>query len=269
VNHPNLPVLTVILPVFNGRERAPRTRELLLRALRALDEPFEVLVVDDGSRDGTAQAVAQLCRDDPEVRVVALQPNRGKGYAVREGMRQARGEVIVFTDFDLPYDPSGIRAFMTAIRAGSDLAIGSRRLHASRYIVGPRHFNSLWLRHAISGVFNWLVRTLTGVKIHDTQCGIKAFHQKAARVLFPQVTTDRFCFDVELLARAKQLGLSVAELPVTYDYDGDAPSTVRLVRDSLHMFADLMRIRAKLRRPPPGIGNDDQLRGVSERTSTS
>jgi hypothetical protein len=177
--------------------------------------------------------------------------------------------VIVFTDFDLPYDPRGIRDFMAAIRAGSDLAIGSRRLHASRYIVGPRHFNSLWLRHAISGVFNWLVRTLTGVKIQDTQCGLKAFHQRAAHVLFPQVTTDRFCFDVELLARAKQLGLSMTQLPVTYDYDGDAPSTVRLVRDSLHMFADLMRIRSRLRRHPTPPVEDEKLRSASERTSTS
>ncbi|MFO0982274.1 MAG: glycosyltransferase [Planctomycetota bacterium] len=260
------PALSLILPVYRGREQAPRTREALLPKLRALHESFEVVIVDDGSRDGTVDELRRLFGSDPEVRLIELEQNHGKGYAVREGVRQSRGEVVAFTDFDLPYDPAGIRHFMAAIRAGNDVAIGSRRLFASRYIVGPRHFNSLWIRHAMSGVFNWLVRALTGVKIHDTQCGLKAFHQRVARQLFPQVTTDRFCFDVELLARARRLGFSITELPVTYDYDGDAPSTVRLVRDSLHMFIDLLRIRRKIARSKPPKATDPPPASVARDT---
>jgi len=233
------PELSIIIPAYNEESRLARTlgriREYFEARGTAADQ-IEILVVDDGSNDGTAGLAEQWSQSMPSVRVISNGQNRGKGYSVRHGMLEARGRITLFTDADLSSPIEESEKLFAAIAAGSDVAIGSRAIDRSLIFVHQSRFREL------AGIlFNTLVRIFTGLPLHDTQCGFKAFVREPSEIVFEQQRIDRFGFDPEILFLAKRHGLRIAEIPVRWAHD---PATkVRVFRDSLMMFGDLILIR--------------------------
>jgi len=233
------PELSIIIPAYNEESRLPRAfarvREYLTQRGIGADHA-EVIVVDDGSRDGTARVVEEWRREFPALRLVSNGRNRGKGYSVRHGMLEARGRIALFTDADLsaPIEEAG--KLLAALEQGNEVAIGSRAL--DRSLISVRQSV---LRETAGKIFNGFVRLFTGLPFYDTQCGFKAFVREPARIIFEQQRIERFGFDPEILFLAKHHGLLAMEVPVRWAHD---PATkVHVYRDSLMMFADLLVIR--------------------------
>ena len=241
------PELSIIIPAYNEAGRLARTL-LRIREYFAgrrvppavapeigLDQ-LEILIVDDGSKDGTARIAEEWAREMPCVRLVSNRENRGKGYSVRHGMLEARGRLALFTDADLSSPIEEIEQLLAAIAAGYDIAIGSRALDRSLISIHQaRH------RELAGIVFNGLMRVITGLPFHDTQCGFKLFRREPSRIIFEEQRIERFGFDPEILFLAKSHGLRIAEVPVRWAHD---PATkVHVLRDSVMMFCDLLLIR--------------------------
>jgi dolichyl-phosphate beta-glucosyltransferase len=230
-----VPDLSIIIPSYNEESRLPATLECIAAYLSDSGREAEVLVVDDGSKDGTA-AVADYFRIKiSTLRVISNGVNRGKGYSVRHGMQEARGRVALFTDADLsaPIEEAGklIDALDTY-----DVAIGSRAMDRSLISVRESRF-----REFAGIIFNKIVRIILWLPFVDTQCGFKAFRRETCGILFEQQTIDRFGFDPELLYLARHHGLRAVEIPVRW---GHSPATkVSLLHDSIQMFIDVFTIR--------------------------
>jgi len=233
------PQISIIIPAFNEEKRLGATLARI-REYFATREPalagVEIIVVDDGSTDGTAGVARDFARSAPCVRVVANGHNRGKGHSVREGILEARGRVALFTDADLSSPIYECERLFEAIDSGSDVAIGSRAIDRTLIAVHQSPF-----RETAGIIFNRLVRAFTGLSIEDTQCGFKAFRLPECRVIFEQQRIEGFGFDPEILFLAHRHGLRIAEVPVCWSHD---PATkVHVYRDSIEMFMDLLRIR--------------------------
>lgn len=233
------PELSVIIPAFNEERRLGRTlariHEYFAENWPGLDR-IEILVVDDGSKDGTKQVVENLARETPYLRLILNGANRGKGYSVRHGMLQSRGRIALFTDADLSAPIEEFSKLRAAIDAGNDVAFGSRAVDRSLISVHQSRF-----REVAGIIFNGFVRLFTGLPFQDTQCGFKAFVTDRSRVIFDQQRIERFGFDPEVLFLSKRHGLRAAEVPVRWAHD---PATkVHVFRDSLMMFGDLIYIR--------------------------
>jgi glycosyltransferase involved in cell wall biosynthesis len=233
------PELSIIIPAYNEESRLPRALERIRSYLSSrgwTENKVEILVVDDGSADGTAHAVEQWSRELPGVRLILNGQNRGKGFSVRHGMLEARGRIALFTDADLSAPIEEADKLFAAIKAGEDVAIGSRALDRSLIFVHQSR-----LRELAGIIFNGFVRTLTGLPFADTQCGFKAFRREPCRIIFEQQRIERFGFDPEILFLAKRHGLRAVEVPVRWAHD---PATkVHMLRDSAMMFCDLFYIR--------------------------
>lgn len=232
--------VTVVVPAFNEEHRLKRS----LPALHDAIDRFrtEVLVVDDGSRDGTA-GVARECLDAfPRGRVIRLPANAGKGAATRVGVSRARGRSIVFMDADLAADPARLPALVSALRS-ADVAIGSRAVEGA-VVEGASSGRVLRGR-----TFNRWCRLVAGLPFRDTQCGFKGFRGSAGKVLFHISRLNGFAFDVELLLLASKLGLSVHEVPV--HWTAVEGSRVHPLRDPLAMTLDVLRSRFRWRGDRP------------------
>ena len=229
--------LSVVIPAFNEELRLPRTLESIFAYLQARPYRAEILVVDDGSSDQTP-AIVTACRQKyPALRLVSNGGNRGKGYSVRHGMLEARGEVALFSDADLSTPIEEADKLLSALRdEGFDGAIGSRAIDRNLIEV---HQSAV--REQAGIFFNRLVRLIMGIEFSDTQCGFKAFRRERARIIFEQQRVERFGFDPEILFLAKRHGLRVAEVPVRWSHD--AGTKVNVASDGLRMFAELLLIR--------------------------
>jgi len=229
------PELSIVIPSYNEEARLPRSLEKV-RAYVAEHHPdAEVIVVDDGSKDGTARVVEQWQREWPALRLVPNGGNRGKGYSVRHGMLGARGRVALFTDADLSAPIEEADKLLDALR-DADVAFGSRAMNRDLISVHQSR-----LREVAGIIFNRCVRLFTGLSFEDTQCGFKAFQLDRSRIIFEQQRVERFGFDPEILFLAKRHGLRAVEVPVRWAHD---PATkVHVFRDSLRMFSDLVVIR--------------------------
>ena len=231
------PRLTIIVPAFNEADRLPagmgRFDAAVADGAVRLNET-EVVLIDDGSTDDTAAVARRLLAPLPHHRVISLPANGGKGAAVRTGVALARGPYVAYMDADMAIDPRAVPSLLDALRS-SEAAIGSRAL-AHSMVDG-----TYAVRAVMGRMFNRLVTTGTGLGLQDTQCGFKAFRTPVARLLFHLVGIDRFAFDVELLERARRLGLRITEVPVHWK---NVPgSTVHPLHDSLSMLADVYRSR--------------------------
>jgi len=230
------PELSIIIPSYNEELRLPATLEKIASYIQCSRRNTEVIVVDDGSKDRTAQVAESYRGKLANLRVLSNGVNRGKGYSVRRGMLEASGRIALFTDADLSSPIEESEKLLRAIRAGNDVAIGSRALDRSLIFARQARF-----REVAGIIFNGFVRLFTGLAIHDTQCGFKAFVREPCRVIFEQQRIEGFGFDPEILFLARRHGLRTAEVPVRWAHD---PGTkVRVLRDSLLMFGDLVYIR--------------------------
>ncbi len=234
------PELSIIVPAYNEEARLGRTlsqiREYFGRDPRDANA-LEIIVVDDGSTDGTVRIAQEWARTAPQsgFRLLSNERNRGKGYSVRRGLLEARGRIALFTDADLSAPVEESEKLLSAIVAGKDIAIGSRAIDRSLISAHQSVF-----RETAGIIFNALVRIFTGLPLHDTQCGFKAFVREPCRIIFEQQRIEGFGFDPEILFLARRHGLRTAEVPVRWAHD---PGTkVHVVRDSILMFGDLMYI---------------------------
>jgi len=215
--------LSIVIPAFNEEARLPSTLQQVAEYLRSKNFSFaETIIVDDGSRDGTAKLVEQWQREHPDVRLLRNPGNRGKGFTVRHGVMESRGEWILSTDADLSAPIDQLDKLIAAVEGPSGqlaqsvnaakIAIGSRAL--DRSLVGV---HQAALRESAGRVFNLLMRIVTGLPFRDTQCGFKLFEAGAAREIFSRQTLDGFSFDVEDLVIAKVLGYKAVEVPVVWN----------------------------------------------------
>lgn len=234
-----LPDLSIIIPAYNEESRLPRTFARIrdyFAGKNISPSLIEILVVDDGSRDNTAQVAEVWAREMPSIRLISNGDNRGKGFSVRHGMLEARGRIALFTDADLSSPIEECEKLLAAIDSGNEVAIGSRALDRSLITMHQSR-----LRELAGMIFNGFVRILLGLPFHDTQCGFKAFVREPSRIVFEQQRIERFGFDPEILFLAKRHGLRTAEVAVRWAHD---PATkVHMLRDSLMMFFDLLIIR--------------------------
>jgi dolichyl-phosphate beta-glucosyltransferase len=236
------PRWSVVVPAFNEERRLPRYLREVLAYFDGRGEGYEVLVVDDGSRDATAARVRALAAGHPALALLVLPENRGKGHAVRHGMLRARGALRLMTDADGATPIVELKRLEAAIERGADLALGSRaRRDPSVAVIARLH------RKLFGRLFHSMVR-LAGVRgISDTQCGFKLLRGPVADALFPYMRTDGFSFDVELLLRAQRAGYRIAEVPVNWvDQVG---SKVGVLTHGPRMLVDVVRVRWRLTGP--------------------
>jgi dolichyl-phosphate beta-glucosyltransferase len=233
-------MLTIVIAAYNEEKRLEKTLRLIDAHIGACSLDAEIIVVNDGSSDGTADILARLENDIPALTSISYPCNRGKGYALRQGVLASRGDLVLLTDADLstPIEEfEKLSSLMTATR--SDIAIGSRALELSRIL-----HQQPWWRRTMGKTFNRIVKAVVLDGFEDTQCGFKLFRGPVARELFPKAVIDRFAYDVEILTLARQKGYRIMEVPVIWS---NAPgSKVNPVTDSARMFLDTMRIRFRL-----------------------
>jgi dolichyl-phosphate beta-glucosyltransferase len=226
--------LSVVIPAYNEEHRLPKTLDDLERYHDQRDRPFEIIVCDDGSVDGTASLVEARAETMPHLKLLRL-PHRGKGSAVRGGMLTAALPYVMLCDADLSMPADELDRFIEVMDAGFQVAVGSRELPDSKRYDEPVR------RHIMGRVFNLVVRVLLGGGMHDTQCGFKGFHRDVARDLFSSQVLDGFSFDAEVLFIARRRRYRMKEVAINWYFNDD--SRVRAVTDTFSMSVDLLRIR--------------------------
>jgi glycosyltransferase involved in cell wall biosynthesis len=228
--------LSVVIPAYNEERRLGTTLRQVCGFLAEQPWQWEVRVVDDGSRDGTASIAEEVGRREPRVRV-QREPHRGKGGAVKAGLLAAEGQFRFICDADLSMPIPELRRFLPPCLESFDVAIGSREGIAARRIGEPVY------RHLMGRLFNIGVRWLTLPGIQDSQCGFKMFTANAVRAIFPHVTVDGWAFDVEVLTIARERGLQIVEVPIEWHYRRE--SQISMLRDGPAMLGEVLRIRAR------------------------
>ena len=227
---------SIIIPAYNEAARLGPTLQRVLQCIRAQRWNAEVIVVNDGSRDNTADLVRQYASANPVLRLLENPGNRGKGYSVRNGMLHANGEILLFSDADLASPIEEAPKLFEAIESGADVAIGSRWLRPEL----QKQRQSL-LRQLYGRIFNIALRLLLGLNFKDTQCGFKVFTRSSARAIFPLQQIERWGFDPELLYLARRKKLRVTEVPVEWSHQEG--TRISPLRDGLRMFSEVLRIR--------------------------
>lgn len=230
------PKYSIVIPAFNESARIPATLESVVACVRANHWDAEIVVVNDGSTDTTAQLVRDIARRAPEVRLLENPGNRGKGYSVRHGILTALGDIVMFTDSDLSAPIEEADRLFAAIAAGADIAIGSRWLDRGR----QTHRQPLY-RQFFGRCFNAVTRLIMGLPFVDTQCGFKAFTRAAAQTVFQLQTIERWGFDPEILFIALKRGFVVKEVPVSWAHD--ERSRMSYLKDGMQMLKELCIVR--------------------------
>ena len=235
--------LSIVVPAYNERDRLGASVVEMLRYLESRKIDGEVVIVDDGSSDNTSEIARTASAEVPSVdcNVIRYEPNRGKGFAVRTGLLEARSDLALFSDADLSTPLTEMDKLLDPIREGrADVTFGSRAL--DRSLIGT---HQPWRREQGGKVMNLIIRTLSGLPFSDTQCGFKAFNMKKFRELLPLMTIDRFGFDVEILYVAAHHKLRLEEIPVRWN--DVAGSKVSVFRDTRRMISELAQIRRNAR----------------------
>jgi glycosyltransferase involved in cell wall biosynthesis len=225
-----------IIPAYNESERLTLSLPKIVDYVRSQQLHSEIIVVNDGSSDRTAEVVRSFMVSSPGVRLVENPGNRGKGYSVRNGMMHARGDLMLFTDADLSSPIYEAGKLFAALEQGADVAIGSRWLRAELQTE-----RQPWYRQLYGRLFNLALRIVLGLKFRDTQCGFKAFTRAAAQTVFSRQRVERWGFDPELLFLANKFGLRTAEVPVEWAHDHH--SKISPLRDGIKMGLEMLAVR--------------------------
>jgi dolichyl-phosphate beta-glucosyltransferase len=228
------PALSLVIPAYNEQARLPYTLSQIEAYVCQARLDCEVIVVDNGSQDGTSAVVQQATVGFHELRLLRTD-GRGKGRAVRTGALAAQGDVVLFADADLSWSVEDLSRFASLIDARSPVVIGSREG------VGARRIGEPGYRHLMGRVFNRVVQALAVPGVEDTQCGFKAFSAEAARAIFRRQRIDGFGFDVEVLYLARRLGFGVRVVPLRWEHKEN--SRVAPLADTLGMLSDVLRVR--------------------------
>ena len=230
--------ISIVIPAYNEEKRLPTTLSAICDYLaRGAWRSSEIIVVDDGSSDGTCKVVEEFSRDHAQTRLLRNPGNRGKGYSIRHGVEEAKGDWVLFTDADLSAPIEELDKLIAACAdQNARVALGSRALDRSLIAVHQSFF-----RETSGRVFNLLMRLVTGLPFQDTQCGFKLFEAAAAREVFRRQRLERFGFDAEVLFIAQHLGYASIEVPVRWSHSEG--TKVSMFRDSVAMFLDLLRVR--------------------------
>jgi dolichyl-phosphate beta-glucosyltransferase len=246
---------SVVVPCYNEAPRLRPTLERLRLHLDGLGRPYEVIFVDDGSKDSTLICLREATGCWPEAEIVALRVNAGKGRAVASGIRGSRGDVVLYSDADLSTPIEELDKLERALRRGVDVAFGSRSVAGAEPVARQLY------RRVMGRLFNVVVRALLLPGFGDTQCGFKALRGEVARELFADLVTDGFAFDVEILWKAKCAGLRLEEVSVRWRDSGG--TRVAPVRHSLQMLRDVLALTARraLMRVPQSPGHDPAVNG--------
>ena len=255
------PFLSIVIPAYNEEMRIAETLDTVVGYVRDQGYSWEIVVADDGSQDRTAALVEASARGNPEIRLVRLD-HRGKGWAVKGGMLEARGEYRFLADADLSMPIEHLEKFLPPLLTDFDIAIGSRETP------GARRFHEPMSRHLMGRAFNGMVRLLAVRGLADTQCGFKCFKAQVAETIFPLQRAQGFGFDVEVLFLAQRLGMRIKEVPIDWYYHEG--SKVKPLRDSFLMLNDLLSVRwnhlrgrygtlsQMARRPQPHVTEGDE-----------
>lgn len=235
--------LTIVVPAYNEEQRLGASITAMLRYLSENNINGELVVVDDGSTDGTAQVARDAAAEFPALstNVIRYEQNRGKGFAVKTGLQAAKSDLALFSDADLSTPIDEMHKLLDPVRSGEyDVTFGSRAI--DRSLIGT---HQPWRREQGGKVMNLIIRTMSGLPFADTQCGFKAFNMTKFRPLLDVMHIDRFGFDVEFLFVAKHHGLRLAEIPVRWN--DVAGSKVSVLRDTRRMISELRQIRQNAR----------------------
>ncbi len=225
-----------VIPAYNESERLAVSLPKIFDHIRKLDQPCEIIVVNDGSTDDTADVVRRFMRLGPDLRLVENPGNRGKGYSVRNGMLHAQGEMMLFSDADLSSPIYEADKLFAALEQGADVAIGSRWLRAELQTE-----RQPWYRQLYGRLFNLALRITLGLKYRDTQCGFKAFTRSAVQTVFTRQRIERWGFDPELLFLADKYKLRTVEVPVEWAHDHR--SKISPLRDGIRMGMEMLAVR--------------------------
>ena len=230
------PTYSIVIPAYNESARLGASLDSVFAYVHRQGWDAEVIVVNDGSRDNTADIVRSHAEKEPMLRLVENPGNRGKGYSVRNGVLHAEGRIILFSDADLSSPIEEAPKLFEALNAGADIAIGSRWLRAETQTQRqPLH------RQLFGRIFNLLLRLTLGLQFADTQCGFKAFKRAAAQAIFPLQKIERWGFDPEILFLARKLGFKVQEVPVAWGHSGG--TRINPLVDGAKMFQEMLRVR--------------------------
>jgi len=233
-------MISIVIGAYNEEKRIKKSLMEIHHYFKRKLQDFEIIVVNDGSTDHTEEVLREIAWPMPELRNIGYSLNRGKGFALRTGVLFSRGDLVLISDADLSTPIEEIEKLAPFIASeGYGIAIGSRALPLSKIIE-----KQPWWRQGMGKIFNKLVKMVVLSEFQDTQCGFKLFRGQVARRLFDELKTDRFAFDVEILARAKKKGCRIAEVPVKWI--NSAQSKVNPIVDSLTMIKDLVKIKLAL-----------------------
>ena len=227
---------SIVLPAYNESARIAATLGRILAHANQRGWQIEVIVVNDGSTDDTARIVREYASKHPALRLLENPGNRGKGYSVRDGMLQAQGDILLFSDADLSSPIAEADKLFSAIHQGADVAIGSRWVKTELQIKRQPLY-----RQFLGRIFNLALRLVLGLNFKDTQCGFKAFTRDAAQKLFPLQRIERWGFDPELLYLARKRGLAVIEVPVAWSHREG--TRINPVLDGIRMLGEIFVIR--------------------------
>lgn len=230
--------LSVVIPAYNEKVRIEKTLIAINDFLIKQPFKYEIIVVDDGSKDGTEAVVKKLLGSIANLRLIDNQENHGKGFVTRQGMLEATGDVRLFMDADNSTKVDEVLKMIPEFNRGADIVVGSRRIQGSVITV-----HQPWIRDFLGGVFRLIVHILVPLGVTDSQCGFKAFSARAVEKIFPQQTIFRWAFDVELLAIAKKDGFTVKEVPITWV--NDTESHVKLP-GMIKMLIEVIEVRLNL-----------------------
>ena len=243
-NHQTTPLVSLIIPTYHAEAFIIQSLNHLTEYAQNTPHIHEIILVDDGSKDQTTHLINQYLKTHPNtaITLITLDRNVGKGAAIKKGIEKASGNLLVFTDCDLPYAFSDINNLIqTLISDQADVAIGSRMHPNSVYHIRSHNLSYIYIRHTSGRLFNYIINFYTRLGINDTQAGLKGFTQQAAQLCFNKMTVSGFAFDIDLLVCAQKNNLRIKTVPLNFNYDSEM-STVSFLKHAILMKLSILHI---------------------------